>query len=1244
MHHVIHADGRAGAVLTVKKILAGRGAVDYYLNQTRRGLGDYYLPEGAGGGDGAAGLSAPGSSWWGSGAEVLALSGGVGRAEFEPLYAKAAHPDGGHLGRRFRLPEEAAAAKAEALHAASEITDPYERWMAKHEVRRRAPHASVAAWDCTFSPPKSVSLLWAAGDAHLQQQVWAAHLAAVDAGLGYLQEHAGYVRAGRNGVRVLDTTGLVVARMNEWTSRDGDMHLHTHCLILNRAQTAEDGKWRALDGRALLSARTGAGALYNRTLEAELTRRLGVAWRDRPDGLRELAGVDDELIEAFSSRRRAITAAVEQLAAAYREKYGVEAPTAVRSAMGQTAWANTRRRKQDLAPAEALAAWEATARAHGRQLARLPAQVLARHSAPADSADWEAVMGRLLARLAASTRATFTRHDLLRAALDVLPLGGLSRGELQTRAELLVDWAVTRPELVGVTAPDVLDTPAERRRRDGTSVYTQPARQRWALAATLDQEAWLLEVAVEPAGRTLEHDVLEAAVAEHALGRDQAEAVRELLGSERRVGLLVGPAGAGKTRTLRAVAAAWQHTGGHVLGLTVSQAAAQVLSAEAQVRAKNTAKWLHETRRGRWRLPDGSLVLIDEASMVTTADLVELVEQARRAGGKVLLVGDPAQLSAIGTGGAFGLLADRHSAAQLREVRRFIDDWEADASLALRRRDPTALPEYAMRGRIHAGTTDQIETGLFEAWRADACTRYDTGRASALMIVATNEQAAVLSERARHALIQTGAVTDGPTVQLRDNVASVGDHIVTRRNDRRLRTSTRGWVVNGDVWTVIHTYPDGAADVRRNSDGSTLTLPADYLAEHTHLAYATTAHRAQGMTVDVCHAAVTAETSHEQLYVAATRGRNANHLWVIVDSDRDTVRDYEDLPDPEQILARILARTDPDRLSAHQVLEDSLRETTSLARLGEVFEDAARAATAHWLATTLTAHGLHQALDNPEWPALLARAREAALAGHDLPALLDEAINMRPIDDARSAAAVLHWRFDSLGATPAPRARGLLASLPPTDGPDIDIAHQAGELIRQRWHDLRATLAITNRPLPWAPDLGPRPADPADKSAWLSAATAVTAYRERYEIPDHTPMLGVRPAPSRPDAQAAWDHACLHADRYLVRRLRDLDDQALADLDARQQAILENAPYFDPAELERARQRLDNTRAAGHPRRRPDSPEQLLVQRLERTAAAHRDWRRAATDALDIRRQIALEHQRRQRAHSIRPPALRLTR
>jgi conjugative relaxase-like TrwC/TraI family protein len=1225
-------------MLTVKRIHAGRGAVDYYLNQTRNGMADYYLTESGAHrsdeGDGSTGLSAPAASWWGGGADALELSGEVQRAQFVPLYAKAVHPSGGYLGRKFRLPEEADAAKADELRAAAEIADPYERWMAKHETRRKGGHASVAAWDCTFSPPKSVSLLWAAGDREVQQQVWAAHLAAVDAGLSYLQEHAAYVRAGAQGVRVLDTTGLVVARMNEWTSRDGDMHLHTHCLILNRAQTAVDGKWRALDGRAVLAARTGAGALYNRVVEAELTRRLGVGWRDRPDGLRELDGVDDELIAAFSSRRRAITAAVTELAAAYRDKYGVDAPPAVLSAMAQNAWAGTRQPKRDLTPREALEQWEATARRRGRSLARLPRQVLGRADHPHTPALSDAeVAVQVLERLAETGRPTFTRHDLLRAALDVLPPGGDPPAVLERRADRLVALVLARPELIGVTAPEVIRAPTERQRADGASVYEQPDRHRWALRATLDQEAWLLDVASEPSGRGPGEGTIEAAIVEHDLGGDQATAVRELLGTDRRVGLLVGPAGAGKTRTLRAVVAAWQHTGRDVLGLTVSQAAAEVLATEAQVRAENTAKWLYESRRGRWQLPDGALVLIDEASMVCTPDLVDIVDQARRVGGKVLLVGDPAQLAAIHIGGAFDLLAERHGAARLREIRRFTEPWEANASLLLRRRDPAALAEYAMRSRIHGGTTNDIEAELYAAWQADALDSRD-GRRSVLMIVTTNEQAAVLSERARHALMDTGTVDDGPTVKLRDNVASVGDHIVTRRNDRRLRTSGRGWVVNGDVWTVIRVYRDGACDARRHADGSTTTLPADYLAEHTHLAYATTAHRAQGMTVDVCHAAITADTSHEQLYVAATRGRNGNHLWVIVDSDRDIIRDRDDLPAPEEILSRVFERRDVDRLSAHQVVEDSLSETSSLARLGAIFEDAARSATDQWLRHTLNERGLAGAIDDPEWSSLISRIRETALAGHDVTALVDEAIRMRPIDDARSHAAVLHWRLGILGASSAPRSRGPLASLPPTDGPAIEVARQAGELIRQRWRDIRASLEVATDAPPGAEALGTPPLDAAAESAWLTAATAVTAYRERFEVPNHTPMLGRRPAASRPDAQAAFDHACLQADRYLARRLRHLNDQELADLDAQQQAIIDSPPPFDPADLHQARHALVQAREEVTGTAVPGAPgtiehARLRVARLERAAQAHLDWRRTATEAADLLRQITLEQQRK---------------
>jgi hypothetical protein len=1004
----------------------------------------------------------------------------------------------------------------------------------------------------------------------------------------------------------------------------GTCKLHTHCLILNRARTRTDGKWRALDGRALLTAKTGAAAIYHRVLEAELTRRLQVGWRDRPEGLRELEGVPDELIVAFSTRRRAITAEVDRLATAYQDRYGTPPPPAVRHRMAQDATLATRRTKREPSPDEALDAWERRARQQGTELGTLPARVFNRSGTRHGVSAGRDELGLLLGRLAGSDRASFTRHDLLRAALDVIEVADRPADELRRDADRLIARLLDTDLVVALHAADPLEVADTHRRADGTSVFTRHARQRWTLHATLGREAWLLQVAGEPAGAAVDPETIGQAVDRHRLGTDQAAAVTELLDDGRRIGLLIGPAGAGKTRTLRAVVDAWQHRGGNVIGLTVSQAAAQILAAEAQVRAENTTKWLHETRHGRWQLPERPLLLIDEASMVSTSDLVTLVAQARQAGGKVLLVGDPAQLSAIHIGGTFDLLAERHGAAHLTEIRRFTHPWEANASLLLRQRDPAAIDAYAMRGRIHAGQLDQLETALFDAWRADALgTDHHGNREAVLMIVATNEQAAVLSQRARHALIQAGHVQAGPTVTLADNTASAGDHIVTRRNDRRLTDTGGGWVVNGQTWTITAVHDNGDAHVRRHSDGASLRLPADYLAGHAHLAYATTAHRAQGMTVDRAHATVDADTSHQQLYVAATRGRHANDLWVALDSDRDLITDDTHLPDPQQLLARALTRRDPDRLAAHQLADDSHTELHSLARLGAIFEDAARQATDRWLTTKLAAHGLEHADRDGEWGSLLDRTRQLALQGHDLDQLLDRAITMRPIDDAHSIAGVLHWRLGQLAnQTPPASQPGPLRSLPNLDRDDghLELAQAAGELIRRRWQQLRTQLDNTSGPLPYARALGPRPDDPTDARTWLTAATAVTAYRERYDLPDHLQLLGERPGPLRPDAQAAYDHAQLQVDLHFARPYLHLAPEQLQALQRQLAEHPATPPRFDPEQLRDAHltaaARRTATTAAPSERQRSTADYERLratVDALERLASTHQSQQRRHT-------------------------------
>ncbi len=1219
----------------MKKVRAG-GAVDYYIGQVRSGMADYYLAEtGRITPDLGEGLYAPGSAWWGGGATELGLSGAVGDDTFVALFDRAEHPDGSgrHVGRRFRQPA-AAGVLAEAAAAAAEcVDDPYRRWMAKHELKRKGPQASVAAWDCTFSPVKSVSILWAAGGLDIQEQVWAAHQTAVDAGLGYLEEHAAFVRAGRNGIRVLDTSGLVVSRFNEWTSRSGDMQIHTHCLLLNRAKTGQDGKWRALDGRAVLAAKAGAGAIYNRTVEAELTQRLGVDWRDRPDGLREIDGIDDDLIGAFSTRRRAITDRVVRLVDAYKAKYGVAPSPTVQWRMAQDATLATRPAKKDLPAADALTQWEATAVAQGRRLAGVADTVTGRNSRHGRAT--AVTPEQLLARLADIPRATFSRHDLLRAALDVVDPAGRDAGQLRRRAEQLVEATVANPKLVQVSAPEVVEVPEGLRRSDGSSVYDRPGRLRWALTHTIDAESWLLQAGMEAGAPTLAADALQSAAASHGLGDDQRRAVAALLGDDSRVSQLVGPAGAGKTRALRAAVDAWQADGGEVVGLTVSQAAANVLAAEANVPAANTSKWLHETTTGRWSMPHGALVLVDEASMIATDQLVAIVDQARRTNSKVVLVGDPAQLAAVHVGGAFDLLADRHGAVRLTEVRRFTADWEATASLQLRARNPACLAAYAMRGRIHSGTSTQIEADLFAAWHADAASTSDGRRRSVLMVVTTNDQAAVLNERARGALLDAGVVNPtGPTVALRDNDASVGDHIVTRRNRRSLTTSNGGWVVNGDVWTILHVHRNGAADVRRHHDQATVTLPADYLADQAHLGYATTAHRAQGMTVDVSHALATAGDTHEQLYVASTRGRNANHIWVATDTQHDQIRDDHDLPTAEQILSAILRRRDQNRLAAHQTIRDSHHDITSLGRLGTIYEDACRRATRQWAATTLTRRGIDPTGD-PQWPALIARLRQLALEGHDQQQLLAR-VAEAPLDDVQSVAGVLHWRLnDAISAAGPVLPRGLGAAIPPIDNDDTALARRAVGLMRNRWHQLGQQLSHGAAP-GWLGILGPRPANRDMADSWRNAATAAAAYRERYELADHTDLIGPRPAPSRPDARAAHHHAQQHIDRHLALALHQLDSDQLDRLEGNQQRIIDTMPTFDPAQLDRAHRIRDNLEwqkristdpaDKAHPQR-PLDDAQRDVARLEHLASEHGQWRRAAAGATDTLRQIRLVKQ-----------------
>ncbi len=373
----------------------------------------------------------------------------------------------------------------------------------------------------------------------------------------------------------------------------------------------------------------------------------------------------------------------------------------------------------------------------------------------------------------------WTRHDLLKQLALVLPpeTRQMSPEEAQELLFGLAEEALSgrSGEVVCLEAPEWPPLPASLRLQlDGRSIYSRPGVARFATAAQLSLEERLMahaqaqgaprlrgELAALRLGADLAqlrevlagrvHDTREHA-APRGLRLDQAAAAWHALTSARTVEVITGPAGTGKTRVLAAIARVWN---GPVFGTATSQNATNGLRRAGIRAAANTTRLLADIHRGR--IPPGSLIVADEASMISLTHLAALTEYAARNGCKLILAGDQEQLAAVEGGGAMMLLADRLGYVQLTEPVRFTAAWERAASLRLRGGDATALDEYDQRGRIRGAPPDHA-TG--QAARAYVAT-YLTGR-NVLLMAADWARCRDLSARIRDALIHLGLVDNGP--------------------------------------------------------------------------------------------------------------------------------------------------------------------------------------------------------------------------------------------------------------------------------------------------------------------------------------------------------------------------------------------------------------------------------------------------------------------------------------------------
>lgn len=807
---------------------------------------------------------------------------------------------------------------------------------------------------------------------------------------------------------------------------------------------------------------------------------------DTKHPVREIVGVDDRLNARWSSRRVSIEARRGELAAAFQAEHG-RPPTAVEALqLAQQATLETRDAKHEPRTlAQQRATWRGEAASvlggpsginamlrralPGR--ARRPGQ---QGFSPDGRSTWlRAAAGEVTQSLEARRSTWQVWHARAEAQRQVrgLDVSAELSAEL---VDQLVDVVLAEHSIalaktpappragrsdLAVPEPDLL------RRQDGASVYTVAGAQLHTSARILDAERRLVEAAGRRDGHAVSSSAVDVALLEATangirLNAGQTTLVRAMATSGTRLQLAIAPAGSGKTTAMRALTEAWTEGGGTVIGLAPSAAAAAALREQIEAAGQPAAAPPGALQRARaqtdtlakltWGLenddlPDWAqhigprtLVLIDEAGMADTLSLDRAVAHVLARGGSVRLIGDDQQLAAIGAGGVLRDIAATHGALHLTELLRFRDPAEGSASLALREGRPDALGFYFDHRRVHVGDLAGLSHEVYEAWQADRAAGLDS-----IMLAPTRELVAELNARARADRVaaddgaprppeqagvprQGGAVPALVEARLADgNLASVGDLVITRSNNRRLRVSPTDWVKNGDRWRVLDVHQGGELTVQHTQHGRTVQLPADYVTASTGLGYASTTHTAQGISVDTVHGLATGEESRQLVYTMLTRGRAANHLYLQVTTDGDphgvirpdTVRP----PTPGDVLERILSRDDSPT-SASTQLREQADPTRQLAPATARYVDSLYVAAEDVLgageiaalerAAEAALPGLSEAA---AWPALRAHLVLRAAAGEDPAQLLDAALQGREIASADDPAAVLDWRLDSAG-------------------------------------------------------------------------------------------------------------------------------------------------------------------------------------------------------------------------------------
>ena len=919
---------------------------------------------------------------------------GSGKAARRYVEADRSRADEYYLGA------DDAVAEYTVLESTGEVTatrslsaDEYEAWVDWHDPvtgesmgTPRQPgegrKGSPLFAEMTVNAPKSLSVA-----AALHPEVSGALDRAQQDALAEIRRWLGQhsvTRVGPRGAQeVAPIEGMQVVGIGHKTSRAGDPHRHIHMQIGTRVWAA--GKWRALDTAALFRQQGAIRAMGSAVIAAH--PQLAATLAEHGLTLDPVSGEVAELqpFNAVMSKRSAqIKKNLDRLEAEWEAAHPGEEPGPVVTARMQgIAWAHQRPGKK---PADLKDEqwWQQELRDAGYDPGNLARRV-AQPPVALDDLAVQEIASRALDRSAAGSSA-WTPHTVAEHVTRITTEHGVQAAPAELREFISKASEVAVSDCFSILPPGAA-TPEHVAHLTSLSVVAAETALRDQLTAAT------------PRREPKHPDVVEAA---RTAGLDEGQVLAAAaVASTDPLVIVEGAAGSGKTTMLRTAieVAAQQGRPSRVVAPTLR--AAQVAHDELDVPATSVAAlvYAHGWRwnsDGVWtrlavgdtdpatgslytgppkdaRLSAGERVIVDEAGMLDQDTAHALLTITAEARATVALVGDRAQLPAVGRGGVLDMAAQiRGRTYDMTELHRFTDPEYAALTLSMRdRANPGETFNHLVAMglvRLHADDEQAREHTTENALQGEAIT------------VATNDEAAALNERIRAGRVETGEVNDTVTATSSDGLSiGAGDLIQTRKNDTALG------VANRQQWIVQQVTEDGVVYAREAASGRksprTVALPAEYVGEHAHLSYATTAYGVQGATVDASHTVLTEATSAAGVYVGMTRGRETNRLHVVA----------TDMADARARFIEAMDRDPADRGLDHATAQaaEAVQGLVSdgpvrlvvdeLDRLDHEAEHAQRAAQ-RWeqIAARLDAQRATHRAEDDESAAVLGKAKDAA--------------------------------------------------------------------------------------------------------------------------------------------------------------------------------------------------------------------------------------------------------------------------